>query len=367
VPLVDDAVEASDELAAELQERYLATASGMLVEQSGQRQPVWACPVSEFELWLGALEGMLDMPLGRRLAHAAAESEEWRMQAADRKPPNPLFGKEKKRLVWLNEDWHQRGMGEISLLESEPGEVSLVVRRRPHPALAAGITCAAWERIQKRRYRFRWTDGGSGESLITLEPDRREIPSSAAMSPSWDEVPASTTVATGPHPFLLSYNEGGDWTVDGVRMLALARDLLLRFEDVVLPHLADKERSSDPRVGWTGVDDRDRLLFWDALAEVGRVKFVATGEMVLVAAPTDWVDVGRRFLSTSGMGTITTAESLDDMGGVRLTADNLFHPALAIGILLGAWERAEARPAGAAWTSSEHGHTIELTSLRDIA
>ncbi len=367
MPLIDDAVEASDELAAGLQERYLATAAGMLVEQSGQSQPVWACPVSEFELWLGALESMLDMPLGRRLAHAAAESEEWRMQAADRQPPNPLFGKEKKRLAWLNEDWHQRGMGELSLLESDSGEVSLVVRRRPHPALAAGITCAAWERLQKQRYRFRWSDGGSGESLITLELDRREIPSSAAITPSWDEVAASSTVATGSHPFLLSYNDGGNWTVDGVRMLALAQDLLLRFEDVVLPHLADKERSSDPRVGWTGVDDRDRLLFWDALAEVGRAKFVASGEMVLVAAPTDWVDVGRRFLSTSGMGTITTAESLDDMGGVRLTADKLFHPALAIGILLGAWERAEARPAGAAWTSSEDGHTIELTSLRDIA
>ena len=156
MPLIDDAVEDSDELAAGLQERYLATAAGMLVEQSGQQQPVWACPVSDFELWLGALEGLLDMPLGRRLAHAAAESEEWRMQAADRQPPNPLFGKEKKRLAWLNEDWHQRGMGEISLLESEPGEVSLVVRRRPHPALAAGITCAAWERLQKQRDRFRW-------------------------------------------------------------------------------------------------------------------------------------------------------------------------------------------------------------------
>lgn len=367
MPLVDDAAEASDELAARLQNRYLATSAGMLVEQSGQQQPVWACPVSELELWLGTLESLLDLPLGRRLAHAAAESEEWRMQSADRQPPNPLFSKEKKQLAWLNLDWYLRGMGELGLLKSESDEISLVVRRRPHPALAAGSTCAAWERLQKQRFRFRWSDGGSGESLITLERDLREIPSASVMRPSWDEGRIASTPASGAHPFLLSYDEGGDWTVDGVRMLALARDLILRFEDVAIAYLADSERSSDPKVGWTGIEDRERMLFWDALAEASRSMFVASGEMVLVATPDDWIDVGRRFLSPSGLGSIRSAESIDDRGGVRLMADNLFHPAFAVGVLLGAWERIEGRPSGAAWTSSEEGHTIELTSLRDLA
>lgn len=366
MPLVDDPMDESTAwLVEDLQRRFPGGAAGLLRDTESGDTPVWCVSLAQFDHWFTELESTLDLTLGRRLAHAAAESEEQRWTLA---PPLPKawFGERRKRLATVNADWALRGLGQLAWLEDgEKGEM-LLVANRPQTALAAGMANAAWECITGRRSRFQWSDRGVGETVVELTPDPRSIPAPQPTSAPWID---ATGQGEAPAPlFERARDEGaGLWTVEGQRALTVQRDLLLRFESLVMPHLLDSTRDADRRTEWSGIEDDQRLLFWDGAAEAARRQFLAAGELVLIADADHWVSATRRHLGAQGLGAVVAARSVDDHGGVELELAATLHPALSVGRLLGCWERAEGRGARATWRSHANGHTVRLESRRTIA
>jgi hypothetical protein len=366
MPLIDEPMdESTPALVAALQARWPATSSGHLLDTEAGDAPVWCGSASSFERWFVELEACLDLTLGRRLAHAAAESEENRWAFA---PPLPQawFGAQKKRIAAVNADWAVRGLGQIGLLESNAEGETILVANRTHTSIAAGMGNAAWECIQDRRYRFQWSDRGAGETVVELTPDPRNIPVPKACETGWTDV-AGAPLETERYFDRARREATGVWTVEGNRCAILQRDLFLRFESLVTPHLLDSSRSTDCRTEWDGIDDAQRVMLWDGMAEASRRQFLGTGDLVLIAEPDHWIGATRQHLARQGLGMVTEAETIDDHGGIRLRMPAAFHPAIAVGRLLGCWERAEGRSARATWASDVDGHLITLQSRRTIA
>ena len=365
MPLIDGPMDESTPwLIEELKSRFIAMDNGFIYDKNHD-QPTWCMTVSGFERWFSTVESCLDQTLGRRLAHAAAESEEWHWTAS---PPLPKswLGQTKKRIARINTDWNQRGLGQLGVLESENESSTILVANRAFTPIAAGIGNAAWECIQERRYRFQWSDRGSGETVVEMTPDAREIPKPNQILPAW--VDQSANACSDERIFHRARFEiEGLWTVEGNRAMMLSRDCLLRFEDLATSYLSNTERSTDSRTTWLGIESHEQTVLWDAMAEAARQQFLASGELVLIASPDHWLDVSMRYLSMQGLGRVFQSNSVDENGGVEIMLSAALHPAIVTGRLLGCWERAEGRSAKAEWTSTKDGHRIIIQNRRDIA
>jgi hypothetical protein len=366
MPLIDDSMDESTPwLIEKLNEQYSPTNCGFIIDRGPANHPVWCVQLSAFERWFSELEGISNQTLGRRLAYAAAESEEWRWNMA---PPLPKswFGQQKKRIAEVNMDWSLRGVGQLAMLESSSEGVVLMVANRGHTALAAGMGNAVWESIQERRFKFQWSDRGAGETVVQLTRDPRQIASPKAVIYPWTDIIGDIV-----HDERLydraRHEVAGLWTVEGNRVVILQRDLLLRFEALTLPYLESTPRSTDSRTHWDSISETDQIVLWDAMAEASRLQFLASGELVLIASPEHWITVSKRHLALQGLGCVTKAKEIDAYGGVELLVPAALHPAIVVGRLIGCWERAEGRPAKASWSTNEDGHYVRLESRREIA
>ncbi|MDP7312882.1 MAG: hypothetical protein QF831_05540 [Candidatus Thalassarchaeaceae archaeon] len=369
MPLVDDDIdEATPWFSNRMMKAYEATNRGLIVNIAEDSTPYFFTQVSEFELWMGEVEKTIGIPLGRKLAHSAAESEEYRLLGNLSDMPNPLFNKMKKRMEWVNQSWELRGLGQLELMKKEEKSTKLIVHNRAHSAFAAGMASATYEILTGTRYRFHWTDDGNSESLITLERDMRPIPPAERVEGKWTDAEGDNVREEGMHPLARAYHESsGTWSNDSIRMMAIRQDHLLRFEESIMPQLFETEISDSGRFIWEGISDSERINTWTGFAEASRTRFTAGEEMILVADAEHWIHVGRRFLGKFGLGGIDSAVAIDEQGGVKLHLSSLFHPAIVAGILAAAWERAEARYAKCEWSCSQNGHIIQISSLHELA
>ncbi len=365
MPLVDDLMdESTPSLVEQLKLRFTSMDNGFIVDEIDQ-QPIWCVTVSGFERWFSEMESSLDQTLGRRLAHAAAESEEWHWNQTSPLPKS-WFGQQKKRIAKINADWNLRGQGQLGVLESGNESNTIIVANRSFTAIAAGIGNAAWECIQELRYRFQWSDRGAAETVIELTSDARQIPAPTMCNLGWSDLPGK--ICQDERTFHRARHEvDGLWTVEGNRMMMLSRDCIQRFEMLSTAYLSSTERSTDARTTWDGIQSHEQIVFWDSMSEAARRQFLGSGELVLIASPEHWIDVANRHLSMQGLGRVVSATEIDAHGGVALSLSATFHPAIVTGILLGCWERAEGRGAKAEWSNSESGHTIVLKNRRDLA
>ena len=369
MPLVEDAMDESTPwLTAQLQQRFTHR-NGVIADSRAGNELTWLVALPTFEGWFTSLEEILTMTLGRRLAHAAAESEEWYWRLTENELPEPWFKKQQKRMSVINADWALRGHGQMQFLNTTDSTDSVLVAHRSHTSLAAGMANAAWERIEDKRTRFQWSDRGASETIIEAEYDARNIPAPTPTSPSWQEVETSAARnVDAAHPMELARHEAdGLWTVEGIQMMTLHRDVLLRFESLAIPHLSESARDTDPRTSWTGFNDTDTAVFWDAIAEATRKQFHSSGELVLIAEAVHWLHVSAAHLGSAGLGEVVNAESVDNLGGVNLDIPMCPHPALAAGILLGCWERSEGRQGRCEWSCGPAGHIFALRSRREVA
>ena len=366
VPLVEDTMDESTPwLVAELKNRFRATDTGMIEDGNANANFTWCVQISAFERWFSELEAVLDQTLGRRIAHAAAESEEWHwIQQSEL--PRPWFNRRSKRITTINEDWKLRGLGHFTALECSDTDSTLLVTNRAHTSLAAGMANAVWERIEEKRYRFQWSDRGARETVVQSSLDERAIPKQGAAACIWTDVEGNGSDSPRLYD-LARWENDGLWTVEGNRTVMLHRDLFIRFESLLSPYITQTERSSDSRTEWVGIDELDRLVTWDAMAEAARKQFLASGELVLIASAEHWQNMSLRHLALQGLGYVSKAELIDTNGGVNLHISSLFHPAIVVGRLLGCWERAEGRSARAKWSSDATGHHVQITTRRDIA
>ncbi len=366
MPLIDAPMdESTPELVSRLKGRFLTTSSGIITDSQASDEPVWCCPLAAFEKWYSEIESILNITLGRRLAYASAESEERRWNHAPALPKS-WFKQQAKRIAVINSDWALRGLGQLEILESSDDSETLIVANRAHSAVSAGIANATWECISEKRFRFQWSDRGAGETLVEVSEDLRSIPAPSDMPIHWNDA-AIEPVRSEAFFDMARHESEGVWTVEGNRGVILYRDHILRFENLSIPYLSECSRSSDLQTEWTGIEDEDKLVLWDAMADASRLQLLASGDLVLVAEPEHWISVSKQHLSKQGLGIVTKAESLDEHGGVRLVLPALFHPAITTGRLLGCWERSEGRQGRAIWKSTRSWHEIELRSKREIA
>ncbi len=351
-----------------LKSKFTPTTCGLLREVDTGAEPYYFISINDFEMWLSELENLVGLPLGRKISHAAAESEEYRLANSSEEMPNPIFNKMAKRLEWINKNWEIRGLGKLEIMKVESESTKLIIHNRAHSALSAGWAAATQEFLTDSRFRFHWTDDGNAECLVTLEVDKRFIPKAMKVDHRWTDNSKSDPDADGMHPLALGHHDfAGVWSIDGIRMMCISRDMLLRFEESVMPHLLDSTGIDSNKFTWQTLQDNERHKIWTGFAEASKIRFLTTDQMVLIAEPEHWVHVGHRFLTRTGLGGVTSVEEIDDNGGVKLHLSKLFHPAVAAGILAGAWERSEARPCKLIWSCSHKGHILEISSLYDLA
>ena len=369
MPIVDeDNVDSTPLFAKRLTKNFVNNVQGLIIENTITPRLMHIIGVNEYELWLNELEKQVGLPLGRKLAHAASESEELRMINNKSSMPSTIFNKMKKRVAWVNESWELSGLGQFEQMNKKDDEITLIVHNRAHSSFAAGMASAAYEFLTSSRYRFHWSDDGNSESLITLENDSRPIPCAEVTPIPWDDAKLDLEEFDEMHPLTIAYHESsGVWSLDGIRMMCINQDLLLRFEQSVLANLIDKQIPQSNRYKWDDIDDEERAKFWSLVAETSRLRFIARDEMALIAETEHWVNAGYRFLTKFGLGAISDVRSVDEQGGVEITLPKMYHPAITVGILTAAWEKSEAREAKCEWSCSKKGHIIKIIGLRTIA
>ncbi len=359
----DESFSGTPELVAHLVLAFPEKNPGLLGDSAAFPEPHMFLPSSEFELWFGQLEEEVSSTLGRKLAHAVTEAEEHRLRTMRAELPNPIFGKRKKQLNFLNSHLNLRSHGMMEQMRGD-GQLEFLVRDRCFGPIAAGIASASAEFLNRRRFRMRWSDDGGTQTKVTLEPDQRDIPPATKVDARWND--AFSNPIGGEHPLSLAVKEGdGRWSIDGVKILSISRDTIVRLEESILPFASTIE-DVPTQFEWVGVKDDDRKVVWSAMAEASRKRFEANEDLVLVAEDDHWIHVGHRFLGRAGLGAVTKANSNGQHGAVEITLPTVFHPAIVAGTMAGAWERVEGRPAKCEWVNSAKGHTLSLAPLHEL-
>ena len=377
MPIVDTPnQEYSVEFENRLLSRFQWTKDGLILDTKCNNDPQWLVDAGSFLKWFSNVEDILGLPIGRRIAHAAAESEEWRISVLD-DIPRPLFRKRQKQLNWINSEWELRGLGQLNYLpkiaEIE-NEFEIRIKERVLMALSAGMGNSVIESLLETRTKFRWQDKGEKEGAIYLQEDKSEVPSAIEISPVWIKRDCLDTTTNNRNQ---NYNPlkrpilefPGSWELFGVRHHMMGLDLLNRLDDIVTPYLAEHKIDSDSRTEWihSKITDKDVKVLWNAYAEAACKMFIDSGNIAMVAEPEHWQGICEAELSEKGLGQLSSAEGIDEHGGVELKFKELFHPAIVTGILLGCWSRAEGRNAAAKWELKNGIHIIKLNSQRKIA
>ena len=325
----------------------------------------WRVGVGWFESWFQGLEQRTGQSLGRRLAHAALEYEEHMMSFGGFDAPS---GRKTSSWSGTIQDWHSRGLGRFELLDD--GEKTRILVERPASGpICSGLVAAAWERATGKRHRFLWSEIVGEGLVITLTQDDAQVPEPKPRRPTWRNREIGMNLDNESTDELwgdLRINSSGDWSIMNERRMFLHRDLILRFEDYCLPHLDGIHEGRNEDYRWEGLEDK-RPIWWTAAADTARELFISSGHHVLVAQPDDWISIGRRHLSTHGLGSVVQARETDGNGGVSLDLGSSYHPALASGVLLGCWERAHGRDGRISSVISDSSIVIELCPAREIA
>ena len=345
------------------QNRWEFTFEGTCRDTLRENSAVWRVGVSRFESWLQGLEKRTESSLGRRLAHAALEHEERFLGMGRIARPS---GHDPSSWADYTRDWEARGLGRFRLLDDEK-DIRVLVEGPASGPICAGMVAAAWECATGKRHRFTWSDSSNDGLVVSLFEQHSQLPGPKSIAPPWmPTTDSSKDEQDADHWADLLLDGKGTWSIIGERKMMLHLDLVARFEEYCTPYLEAKRFQRSEDYEWSGLDDQSSA-WWDAAADSAREGFVTEGHHVLVRDHTDWISIARRHLSSHGLGGLSVTKQTDSHGGVLLNFCDVFHPAIASGILLGCWERAHGRN-GRAITYTDSGETtLELLSSRAIA
>lgn len=341
------------EMSKALSERFLYS-QGLFLDDYLANLPHMISAVIDFQSWFSNLEELAQQPLGRRLAHASADHETWRQMQRQPSVPKGLFSK-RKRIPWLQSDWTTRGIGTLSQLDDE----RLLVDNQVHSAMAGGQAAGAWEVLQGSRFRFRWEQQDSLKTNIIVERDTRTAHPPRTVNAAWVKNPEK-----GESKFSQVEENKSGWEIDGLRSFLLCRDLILRLEDEMIPHLV--VRFDDGLYEFEGIDE-DRQKMWNLIARAEQKTFYELGEHVMVAESEHWHGIVKRFFSQKGLGEIVGVVDIDTHGGIELRFSNVYHPAIVCGRLMGCWQRAYGRHPRAVWSHKGDEYLFRIRSRHDLA
>ena len=368
MPIIgSDENEFSTELANELIQRYNWD-SGIFYDSSYGNEPSWLVSTSGFNRWFELIQENLELNLGRRLAHAAADSEELRLDLMLR--PNGFFNLTKKSILKINEDWRLRGLGSLKVpsKSSKLEKLDLEVHGRLQSSFSSGLANAAWEWVVKKRHRFRWEDSGKNIALVHLELDNLDVAKPKKINFDWliDSDMKVNHIQGNPlsKPYELEY---GGWELMGERHVMLSRDFIIRLVDNITTYAT--ECSKTPIViDWSIFKLKDtETMVWDAIAKSSSDLFREGEELFMVAQPENWVDASQAELAEHGLGSIHSSKGIDKVGGIELSFSKIFHPAIVTGILMGCWSRSEGRNAKAEWIELDGQRRLRISSKSEIA
>ena len=343
--------------------RWVPLTDGTIADSEREGEIAWRVSTNSFEKLFQGIEARLGQSLGRRLAHAAAESEEYLLSLKGGSRPR---GRDSKSWSGLHRDWMGRGIGKLESLD-DGEEIRLLVSGSASAPICAGFATSSWEYLTGQRHRFRWSQSSQEGLVINLELDGATIPQAQKTKQNWlknyQQIPDLQTASKLIED--LEINEDGRWFLMGIRTMFIHRDLILKFEEYCLPYL-DEIHEGRRDYNWSNLDE-NRHAWWTVMADTQREIFYSTGHHIFVSDVKDWLMIARRHLSMDGLGKITTSTALDANGGVEFLFGHCFHPALVCGVLLGCWERAYGRR-GKVDLAMENGNFIlKINSLSEIA
>ena len=336
MPLIDAPdVPLDSELIVALAE-WFTTRDGLIIDDAGLTWMLWR--MDGLEAWWRFFEEIIDAPMGRKLANAACDEEEWLLSAGQLDSTG--WFKRKKSERALANRWWLHGWGEPSI--DPPGILSVGLN-----PVFAGLLQAGIERLESRRFRMKWVTKSSDLCMLELEDSQDQLPASKSVTDS---------VSTG-EPYQIEVESG--WRLDGQRCHLIPTGIFNRLQESCAGLTANMNQ--DERMSWPDVDEG-----FLAMAQASKRLFIAGEELFLAADSEGWMDSCAHIFGTKGLSQPSNVKSLDDNGGVELTFSALPNPALTVGMLAGAWERCEGRPVKVEFITNQADLSVRLTSRHEI-
>ena len=340
--------------------------NGTYRDNSRSRDEIaWRVGTGWFELWFQGLERMVSQSLGRRLAHAALEHEEYMIDIGTSPPPS---GRDPGLWHQTSLLWETSGLGIFGLLE-DGRESKILVENHSSGPICSGLIAASWEAATGKRHRFLWNVGKGDGLVVTLTQDDANFPLPGAKDRNWNQSSNETTEQSTEDEEIwldLRIDSPGKWSIMGERMMFVHLDLFQRFEEYCLPYVDGIHEGRNEPYTWHNLDP-NRSAWWSAAADSARERFVSDGHHVLIRNESDWIQVARRHLSRNGLGEVDSAVSLGKNGDIRLNFSSIFHPAISAGVLLGCWERAFGRNGKIIAEIQDNKVSIEIRPSREIS
>ena len=142
-----------------LKQRWLYLSDGLIKDNNSAKVNHYVARFSTnvFDTWFLGLEQRLGQSLGRRLAHAALEHQEFFLKNSGVKIPSSRDPKN-----WTENilDWQTRGLGVYSKLEDED-EVRMLVESPASSPICSGLITSTWEVSTTRSKKCYSVKGGS--------------------------------------------------------------------------------------------------------------------------------------------------------------------------------------------------------------
>ena len=348
-----------------IKKRWKMLSSGLIIDSKISENPVWKVDINSFEDFFSGLERRSGQSLGRRLAHASSESEEWLMNDSNVKSPS---SRNPQKWKLIRSDWQDRGLGSFELVDDDE-EIRVHLSHPINGPMCAGIFSAIWEYATNSRFRFRWNQNTSNSLMLSLSLDNANIPKPSISHIPWfqDKVILNSDSDSDDESWdTLLVGEDGTWTIMGNRMAMIHQDLILRFESYFLPYVDTVHEGREDSFIWSGIDDKKSIL-WTIFSDAIREIFFNQGHHIIISKEEDWVVVGNRHLARNGLGSIASVNSIDDFGGVEIFFSSCFHPAIFCGVLSGCWERAYGRNVKSEFRIESNTNVLKLMSMTEIA
>lgn len=337
MPLIDEPDTLLDrELMAKIADHY-TTREGMIIDGDGNCWYNWRS--DGLDSWWRFFEEIIDNPMGRRLANAACDEEEWLLNSQDLDFTG--FFRKKKARSAIIERWQLNGWGMPSL--NPPGFDSVGLT-----PVFSGILQADIERINSQRYRMLWEEKSAQATTLTLNSSNLPVSPSKKSIDSYESgLPLKIDLESG-------------WKIDGIRHFLLPVGLFKRLEEScngLVANISEDERNSWPDCG-------DGFL---AMALAAKKLFIAGEELFLAADEEGWIDSCNAYFSPRGLSLPISVKMVDTNGGIELKFSKIPLLSLTVGFLAGAWVRCEGRPVNVEVKSDEKYSIVILKSRYEIS
>ena len=347
MPIVDDENILHDAiLSADFNHHFRKSFSGNIVDENDN---FWYIS-QEYELanFVALMESNIGVPLGRILHNSAADSFEFILQPFS----SNKFGffAKKNRLRMLTKMWQVYGWGSF-------GVNGHAINSAVHPSVISGFYLAMLEFHYAARKKIQWRQ--LSDNLIVCELE--DLDKSLSGIQTLSDMPWA--IASSPvnhHSDRLLEKQDLGWSIDGKQSYVLPCDLINRLIFNAGGYVDNVKKSVDVLWQINGFDSRF-VTSVKCVLQSCKELFLASDVYVFLNENNDWQAIIDRYLKPFGFGSLDFVESITDTDffTVKLQPNAI----LAIGKLVGLWERANGKQAVSKVQLTDASFSIEIKSL----